>query len=65
MRCAECGAALPGPETREGRCRALLAAEVENAEVARMHGLTVRTDHLPHPSRTKTSNPGIRWAPRR
>lgn len=53
MRCAAGGAALPGAETREDRCHALLAAEVENAELARMHRLTVLTYHLQHPSRTK------------
>jgi len=53
VRCAECGADPPGAETCEGRFHALLAAEVENAELARMHGLTVLTYHLQHPSRTK------------
>ncbi|MDP9366077.1 MAG: DUF5946 family protein [Chloroflexota bacterium] len=53
MRCAECGADLPGAETCEGRFHALLAAEVENEELARMHGLTVLTYQLQHPSRTK------------
>lgn len=53
MRCAECGARLPGGETCEGRFHALLAAETENAELARMHGLTVLTYHLQHPSQTK------------
>lgn len=53
MRCAECGATLPGAETCEERFHALLAAEVEHEELARMHGLTVLTYHLQHPSRTK------------
>ena len=53
MRCAECGAELPGMETCEERFHALLAAEAENAESARTHGLTVLTYHLQHPSRTK------------
>lgn len=53
MRCLECGAELPGEETCGERFGALLAAEVENEELRRMHGLTVLTYHLQHPSRTK------------
>ena len=53
MECAECGATLPGAETCEERFHALLAAEQYNAELFRMHGLTVLTYHLQHPSRTK------------
>lgn len=53
MRCAECGAVLPGDESCLDRFHALLAAEVDNRELARMHGLTVLTYHVQHPSRTK------------
>lgn len=53
MTCAECGAALPGDETCQDRFHALLAAESDNAELARMHGLTVLTYHVQHPSLTK------------
>lgn len=53
MRCTECGAELPGGETCDERFGALLAAEVANEELARLHGLTVLTYHLQHPSRTK------------
>jgi hypothetical protein len=49
----ECGADLPEAETCEGRFHALLAAEAENEELRCMHGLTVLTYHLQHPSRTK------------
>jgi len=53
MECRECGAALPGDETCQDRFHALLVAEQHNAELARMHGLTVLTYHLQHPSLTK------------
>jgi hypothetical protein len=53
MTCAECGAALLGDETCQDRFYALLGAESHNAELARMHGLTVLTYHLQHPSLTK------------
>ncbi len=53
MRCGECGAALAGEETCFERFHALLAAEAQNAELRRMHGLTVLTYHVQHPSRTK------------
>ena len=53
MRCGECGAALAGEETCLERFDALLAAEAQNAELRRMHGLTVLTYHVQHPSRTK------------
>jgi hypothetical protein len=50
--CAECGASLPGGETCRDRFHALLAAEAENVDLARIHGLTVLTYHLQHPSLT-------------
>ena len=53
MRCAECGADVPNNETCLDRFHALLAAEAENEELRRMHGLTVLTYHLQHPSLTK------------
>jgi hypothetical protein len=53
MRCAECGAGLPGEETCGERFGALLAAEEGNEELRRLHGLTVLTYHLQHPSLTK------------
>lgn len=53
MRCPECGADLPGEEACEGRFGSLLAAEVVNEELARLHGLTVLTHHPQHPSRTR------------
>ena len=53
MRCEECGADIPGEETCLDRFHAVLAAEVENDELREMHGLTVLTYHLQHPSLTK------------
>ena len=53
MRCQECGADLPDEESCLGRFHALLAAEVGNEELRRMHGLTVLTYYLQHPSLTK------------
>ncbi len=53
MRCDECGAEIPGHEMCLDRFHALLAAEVDNEELRRMHGLTVLTYHLQHPSLTK------------
>ena len=53
MRCEECGAESVGAETCLDRFHALLAAEAENEELRRMHGLTVLTYHLQHPSLTK------------
>ncbi len=53
MRCNECGAEIEGDETCLARFHALLAAEVDNEELRRMHGLTVLTYHLQHPSLTK------------
>lgn len=53
MECRECGATLPGDETCQERFHALLAAEQHDAALARMHGLTVLTYHLQHPSLTK------------
>src|SRR5689334_15156205 len=53
MECTECGALLPGDETCQDRFHALLAAEVRNAELMHVHGLTVLTYHLQHPSLTK------------
>ena len=53
MRCDECGAEFAGGETCRERFGALLAAEADNEEPARMHGLTVLTCHVQHPSRTR------------
>ncbi len=53
MGCPECGAELPGGETCLGHFHALLAAEVDNDELRRMHGLTALTYYLQHPSLTK------------
>ena len=53
MRCEECGADPPGESMCLDYFHALLAAEVENAELRSMHGLTVLTYHLQHPSLTK------------
>ncbi|HEX2282781.1 MAG TPA: DUF5946 family protein [Thermomicrobiales bacterium] len=53
MRCGECGAETAGDETCLARFHSLLAAEVDNEELRRMHGLTVLTYHLQHPSLTK------------
>jgi hypothetical protein len=53
MRCNECGAEFAGDETCLDRFHALLAAEVDIEELRRMHGLTVLTYHLQHPSLTK------------
>lgn len=53
MRCHECGAGLPGEESCPDRFHRLLAAEAENAELRQMHGLTVLTWHLQHPSLTR------------
>jgi hypothetical protein len=53
MRCSECGADLPDEITCLDGFHALLAAETDNAELRGMHGLTVLTYHLQHPSLTK------------
>jgi hypothetical protein len=53
MRCSACGVDLPGEEACLDRFHALLAAEVGNEELRRMHGLTVLTYHMQHPSLTK------------
>ena len=53
MTCTECGADLPSDETCRDRFHVLLAAESHNQELARMHGLTVLTYHVQHPSLTK------------
>jgi hypothetical protein len=53
MRCDECGADLPGTETCLGHFHALLAAEADSEELRQMHGLTVMTYYLQHPSLTK------------
>src|SRR4051794_2354233 len=53
MQCEECGADLPGEETCLERFHALLGAEYHSEEAAHMHGLTVLTFHLQHPSLTK------------
>lgn len=51
--CEECGAPVEGEQSCRDRFHELLAAEVENEELDRMHGLTVLTYHLQHPSLTK------------
>jgi hypothetical protein len=53
VRCAECGAELPGEETCIARFHALLAAEQEHPEAADMHGLFVLAYHAQHPSLCK------------
>jgi Family of unknown function (DUF5946) len=53
MRCEECGADLSSVDSCLARFHTLLAAEADNAELRRMHGLTVLTYHLQHPSLTK------------
>ena len=53
MRCEECGADPHGMAMCRDYVHALLAAEVEREELQRMHGLTVLTCHLQHPSLTK------------
>jgi hypothetical protein len=53
MRCRECGADPPGESICLDHFHALLAAEVANAELRGMHGLTVLTYHLQHASLTK------------
>lgn len=53
MECGECGAVLRGDETCQERFHAILAAEQDSQELARMHGLTVLTYHVQHPSLTK------------
>lgn len=53
MRCEECGADVSGDETCLDRFHTLLAAEVDSEELRRMHGSTVLTYHLQHPSLTK------------
>ncbi len=52
MRCEECGADM-GDETCLDRFHALLGAEYHSQEAAQMHGLTVLTFHIQHPSLTK------------
>ncbi|HEX8229930.1 MAG TPA: DUF5946 family protein [Chloroflexia bacterium] len=52
MRCEECGADM-GDETCMDRFHALLVAESHSQEAADMHGLTVLTYHVQHPSLTK------------
>src|SRR3712207_1009620 len=52
-RCSECGAEIAGDEACLARFQSLLAAEVDNEELRKMHGLTVPTYHLQHPSLTK------------
>jgi hypothetical protein len=51
--CGECGAALPASGACIDWFHALLAAEVENAELRGVHGLTVMTYYLQHPSLCK------------
>lgn len=54
MRCAECGAELPGEERCKVRFHALLAAEWEHPEAAATHGLFVLAYHAQHPSLCKS-----------
>ncbi len=51
--CGECGAALPASGACIDHFHALLAAEVENTELRGVHGLTVMTYYLQHPSLCK------------
>ena len=51
--CGECGAALPASGACIDRFHALLAAEVDNPELRGVHGLTVMTYYLQHPSLCK------------
>lgn len=51
--CGECGAALPASGACIDHVHALLAAEVQNAELRGVHGLTVMTYYLQHPSLCK------------
>jgi hypothetical protein len=53
MRCDECGANPPGETTCLDHFHALLAAETEHADLRGMHGLTVLTYYLQHPSLTR------------
>lgn len=53
VRCAECGAELPGEERCKDRFHALLAAEQHHPEAAEMHGLFVLAYHVQHPSLCK------------
>lgn len=53
MRCQECGAQSAAVEACGDLFHALLAAEAENAALRRMHGLTVMTYVLQHPSLTR------------
>jgi hypothetical protein len=53
VRCAECGAELPGEERCKDRFHALLTAEWEHPEAADMHGLFVLAYHAQHPSLCK------------
>ena len=53
MRCAECGAELPGEERCKDRFHVLLAAEQHHPEAAAMHGLFVLAYHAQHPSLCK------------
>lgn len=53
MRCEECGAGCASAETCSDLFHALLAAEAENAALRQMHGMTVMTYFLQHPSLTK------------
>lgn len=53
MRCAECGADLPGEERCKDRFHTLLIAEQEHSEAAAIHGLFVLAYHAQHPSLCK------------
>ena len=54
MRCAECGAHLPGEETCLDRFHAILEADYRGVpEAFAAHGLVVFTYHAQHPSRVK------------
>lgn len=52
-RCPECGATLADGAACIDRFHAVLAAEAHNDALRGMHGLTVLTYHLQHPSLTR------------
>jgi hypothetical protein len=53
VRCFECGSDQPDDTRCLDRFHELLAAEAHNDELRQMHGLTVLTYHLQHPSLTR------------
>jgi hypothetical protein len=60
MRCEECGADLPNDQTCAGRFEALLASDFGGvAEAFDVHGLTVLTYQLQHPSGVKPWYPTL------